>query len=82
LAFLLYASEAYPSSYGAVMALLLLLSVGLTLNLSGRPHRGQVEVFLLGVGFKLVGAKNITELGLLFGNTWHVIGVVIVGSSP
>jgi hypothetical protein len=70
----------YPFSYGAVMVLLLLLSVGLTMSLSAqRPHRGQAEVFLLGVGFMLVETKNITELGLLFGNTWRVIGVVIAG---
>jgi SAM-dependent methyltransferase len=33
--------------------------------------------FFLGAGFMLLETKGITELGLLFGNTWEVISVVI-----
>jgi hypothetical protein len=38
-----------------------------------------VPFFLLGAGFMLVETKAITELGLAFGNTWHVIGIAIIG---
>jgi hypothetical protein len=31
----------------------------------------------MGAGFMLVETKGITELGLIFGNTWQVIGIVI-----
>lgn len=34
--------------------------------------------FCLGAGFMLVETKAITELGLLFGNTWQVVGITIV----
>ena len=34
--------------------------------------------FFLGSGFMLVETKAITELGLLFGNTWWVIGITII----
>lgn len=35
--------------------------------------------FFLGAGFMLLETKGITELGLLFGNTFQVISVVIAG---
>src|SRR5208283_450302 len=35
--------------------------------------------FFLGAGFMLVETKGITEMGLTFGNTWQVIGIVIAG---
>ena len=34
--------------------------------------------FFLGGGFMLVETKAITELGLLFGNTWQVVGITII----
>ncbi len=34
--------------------------------------------FFMGAGFMLVETKAITELGLQFGNTWNVIGIVII----
>ena len=43
-----------------------------------RPTASDSAVFLLGAGFMLVETKAITELGLVFGNTWQVIGVVIL----
>ena len=35
--------------------------------------------FFLGAGFMLIETKGVTELGLVFGNTWSVIAVVITG---
>jgi hypothetical protein len=70
----------YPFSYLAVVGLLLGLSLLLVGFLSpGRPRASQLPFFLLGAGFMLVETKSITELGLTFGNTWQVIGVVILG---
>jgi SAM-dependent methyltransferase len=69
----------YPVSYLGMLALLfggtLLLSRGL---LDARPSFTEAPFFLLGAGFLLVETKAITELGLAFGNTWQVIGIVIL----
>jgi hypothetical protein len=43
------------------------------------PTFGNWSFFFLGSGFLLIETKAITELGLAFGNTWHVIGIVICG---
>ena len=70
----------YPMSYVVVLCLLLFLTLSLVGLLSPEPPRvQQVPFFLLGMGFMLIETKSITELGLTFGNTWHVIGVVIAG---
>ena len=70
----------YPMSYVVVLCLLLFLTLALVGLLSPEPPRvQQVPFFLLGMGFMLIETKSITELGLTFGNTWHVIGVVIAG---
>ena len=70
----------YPVSYIVVVGLILLLSVMLVVPFSSaRPKPGYAVFFLLGTGFMLVETKSITELGLMFGNTWQVIGVVIAG---
>ncbi|MBM4035548.1 MAG: hypothetical protein FJ291_27720 [Planctomycetes bacterium] len=76
----------YPVSYLPVAALVLALTLLLTsLLLRGEsvepsaPGTGLVPFFLLGAGFMLVETKAITELGLAFGNTWHVIGIAIIG---
>ena len=37
-----------------------------------------LSFFFLGAGFMLVETKAITELGLLFGNTWQVVGITII----
>ena len=72
--------RAYPASYVAVVALILVLSLALTRTLSrATPGLGHSVFFLLGAGFMLVETKSITELGLTFGNTWQVIGIVIAG---
>jgi hypothetical protein len=68
----------YPLSYVVVVGLILLLSLGLVRPFfRARAQSGQRGFFLLGAGFMLVEAKGISELGLTFGNTWGVIGVVI-----
>jgi hypothetical protein len=68
----------YPRSYlwavGLVLALSLLLYTGF---IGARPGRDGLPFFFLGAGFMLVETKGITELGLAFGNTWQVIGIVI-----
>lgn len=74
----------YPLSYVTVIGMIMALSwilirpffKGQTDN---RPRLNHGVFFLLGSGFMLIETKAITELGLTFGNTWHVIGIVIAG---
>jgi hypothetical protein len=42
-----------------------------------RPQTSHFAFFFLGAGFMLVETKGITEMGLTFGNTWQVIGIVV-----
>ncbi len=68
----------YPRSYVGVVGLVLVLSLVFFAGfVRARPRPGQGAFFFLGAGFMLVETKAITELGLAFGNTWHVIGIVI-----
>jgi spermidine synthase len=68
----------YPRSYLWAVGLVLALSLALYSAFIGtRPRRGGLAFFFLGAGFMLVETKGITELGLAFGNTWQVIGIVI-----
>ncbi len=70
----------YPLSYLVVVLLIVVLSFLVTANfVSERPQFSHLPFFFLGAGFMLVETKGITELGLTFGNSWQVIGVVIVG---
>ena len=70
----------YPVSYLAMVGLVLMLSILLVGAFSNAaPRLSHVPFFLLGVGFMLIETKGITELGLTFGNSWQVIGVVIAG---
>ena len=70
----------YPVSYLLMLGMVLLGSLFLTRTLvAERPHFGELPFAFLGAGFMLVETKAITELGLTFGNTWQVIGVVIAG---
>jgi hypothetical protein len=74
--------RAYPLTYALMIALLLALSCLLV-----RKHLGKARVrtsrnglfFFLGAGFMLIETKAVTELGLVFGNTWSVIAVVVTG---
>jgi SAM-dependent methyltransferase len=70
----------YPFSYLVVIGLLLLVSGWLVRrNLRGapRPTASWGLFFFLGAGFMLIETRGVTELGLTFGNTWWVVGVVI-----
>jgi SAM-dependent methyltransferase len=73
-------ARVYPVSYLTMMALVLLLSLLLISQFQrGRPSAANLPFFLLGAGFMLIETKGITELGLTFGNSWQVIGIVIAG---
>ena len=63
----------------AMIAVVLALSLFLIVSFTERPTAGNLPYFLLGAGFMLVETKGITEMGLAFGNTWQVIGIVIAG---
>ena len=70
----------YPVSYLIMIAQILLLSVLLVGNFLGEaPRFSHLSFFFLGVGFMLIETKGITEMGLTFGNTWQVIGIVFAG---
>lgn len=68
----------YPVSYIWMVLLILGISLALFWNfIQERPKLNHAAYFFMGAGFMLVETKAITELGLLFGNTWQVIGIVI-----
>ncbi len=70
----------YPFSYLGMFVLILLLSMFLVGNfIDESPQFSHWSFFLLGAGFMLIETKGITELGLTFGNSWQVIGIVIAG---
>jgi len=70
----------YPLSYLVMVLQILFLSLVLTANfLPERPQFTHLSFFFLGAGFMLIETKGITEMGLTFGNTWQVIGIVIAG---
>ncbi len=70
----------YPSSYVFMFILVLGLSGGFFANFfHNRPRLSHASFFFLGAGFMLIETKAITEMGLTFGNTWVVIGIVIAG---
>ena len=70
----------YPLSYLIMIFLILILSLLLVGNfVDEAPRFSHLSFFFLGAGFMLVETKGITELGLTFGNTWQVIGIVIAG---
>ena len=70
----------YPMSYLIMIALIVILSAALGANFLGEaPSFSHLSFFFLGAGFMLIETKGITEMGLTFGNTWQVIGIVIAG---
>jgi spermidine synthase len=69
----------YPVSYLAMIVIVLVLALYLIASFSERPTVGNLPFFFLGAGFMLIETKGITEMGLAFGNTWQVIGIVIAG---
>jgi hypothetical protein len=73
-------SRVYPVTYIYMMMMIVLVSAFLFFSFaSERPRAAQMPFFLLGAGFMLLETKSITELGLVFGNTWQVIGIAIAG---
>jgi spermidine synthase len=72
--------KVYPFSYLGVLVMFFGLFVLLFASFSKeKPALDHAIYFFLGAGFMLVETKGITELGLTFGNTWQVIGIVIAG---
>ncbi len=70
----------YPVSYLIMIVQILILSLLVGGNFFDQsPKFSHLSFFFLGVGFMLIETKGITEMGLTFGNTWQVIGVVIAG---
>ena len=70
----------YPISYLIMIVQILILSLLLIGNFAAvSPKFSHLSFFFLGVGFMLIETKGITEMGLTFGNTWQVIGIVIAG---
>jgi hypothetical protein len=62
-----------------MLQILVLSAIVIRNFVSERPRFSHLSFFFLGAGFMLIETKGITELGLTFGNTWQVIGVVIAG---
>lgn len=70
----------YPVSYLVMVFIVLVLSLSLAVNyFPERPKFSHLSFFFLGAGLMLIETKGITEMGLTFGNTWQVIGIVIAG---
>ncbi|GAB4272695.1 MAG: hypothetical protein Kow0029_11630 [Candidatus Rifleibacteriota bacterium] len=68
----------YPFSYLGMIILVLIISFILFKSFSSiKPGISQLSFFFMGAGFMLIETKAITELGLVLGNTWQVIGIVI-----
>ena len=70
----------YPETYLMLLALVVGIAFCLVRNLlpSQALQSSMVPFFFLGGGFMLIETKAITELGLLFGNTWQVVGITII----
>jgi spermidine synthase len=70
----------YPFSYLAMIGLMFAVSAWMVRRQFG-PRRkldaSSATFFFLGAGFMLIETKGITELGLVFGNTWSVIAVAV-----
>ena len=67
--------ETYLMLLGLVLVIAYLMVRGLLPAASWQPSL--LPYFFLGGGFMLVETKAITELGLLLGNTWQVVGITI-----
>ena len=73
-------TRTYPVSY--LIMIMILLGVSLVFVRQVVPGSGtgaSWPCFFLGAGFMLIETKGITELALVYGSTWTVIGVVISG---
>lgn len=68
----------YPLSYVAMVLFLTALAMIFVLRLVPASRQGfSWPCFFLGAGFLLFETKGVTELALVWGSTWVVIGAVI-----
>jgi spermidine synthase len=70
----------YPLTYAVMILLLLAIAVAMIYRMVGLPNRvGEIfsPFFFLGAGFMLIETKAITQLGLVLGNNWRVLAIVI-----
>ncbi|MBI4423263.1 MAG: hypothetical protein HY554_06030 [Elusimicrobia bacterium] len=80
--FLYMVSRHLPTSYFILLAFLSLLAYLVIRGFDEGERSGRLfspVFFFLGVGFMLLETKNITQLGLTFGNTWLVVTIAIAG---
>lgn len=70
----------FPVTYVVLLCVLAVTATWLVGRFSGgKSLLAAPALFLMGAGFMLVETKGITELGLMYGNTWQVIGIMIAG---
>ena len=79
--FFLMDEKMFPTSYIISLCLVLVLSFYMVARIlpTQRIQMSYMPFFFLGTGFMLVETKAITELGLVFGSTWHVTAITILG---
>lgn len=79
--FFLMHEKTFPFNYIMSSLLILVLSAFVVKQmLPGQGIKaGLMPFFFLGAGFMLVETKAIAELALVFGNTWQVIAITIIG---
>ena len=71
-----------PSLYLATLALILMATVVSTRVIGGvrlRSTARYLDLFFLGAAFLLLETKNVVQFALLFGTTWFVNALVILG---
>lgn len=70
----------FPARYAVIVVAILILSAVMIRRTMGTIRsEGWATFFFLGAGFMLIETKGITDLGLVFGNTWVTVAVVICG---
>ncbi len=70
----------YPLTYAVMILILLAISATMIFRRVASTERGNSlfgPFFFLGAGFMLIETKAITQLGLVLGNTWQVLAVVV-----
>jgi hypothetical protein len=68
----------YPVSYLVMVVALVAVSFFLVRRFQRGGAGTSWPCFFLGAGFMLIETKGITELALVYGSTWIVVGLVIV----
>ena len=77
--FLYLQRRAIPGIYFSVIVTALLLAALLIFLLVPEAKRLRGHFFFLGAAFMLVEVKAVTELALVFGTTWFVSSIAILG---